>query len=179
MASFETFFRALVKDISVELTDEFDRNFERKGFFNESWKATKWANSKGSLMMRSGGLRRSVKNQVSDDSISWTSSRPDAILHNNGGEITVTAKMKRFFWAMYYKASGAAGKGKSKRAITLTQEAARWKSLALMKVGSKMKIPKRQFIGSHPQVDKTIKEITDEHVNKLEASLYNALKNRK
>ncbi len=28
----------IVQDVKVDLTDEFDRNFERKGFFDETWK---------------------------------------------------------------------------------------------------------------------------------------------
>lgn len=33
MQQFETFFKTILKDLKVELTDEFDRNFERKAFF--------------------------------------------------------------------------------------------------------------------------------------------------
>lgn len=28
-----------IQDVAVELTDEFDRNFERKAFFDEAWPA--------------------------------------------------------------------------------------------------------------------------------------------
>jgi len=51
MQNFETFFKTILKDLKVELTEEFDRNFERKAFFNEAWQPTKWANHKGSLMI--------------------------------------------------------------------------------------------------------------------------------
>lgn len=173
MATFETFFKAIVKDIAVELSDEFDQNFERKAFFNEKWAETKWANPKGSLMNRSGGLRRSFKKQVNGDSITWSSSRKDATLHNDGGEITVTVKMKRFFWAMYYKANGAITQrkdgtaGNTKRNQKLAGEAAIWKSMALMKTGSKIKIPQRRVIGPHPEVSRIINEISDEHFKEL------------
>ncbi len=185
MPTFETFFKALVKDVKTELTDEFDRNFERKAFFNEKWQETKWPNSKGSLLKRSGGLRRSLKSVINGETISWTSSRQDAALHNEGGEITVTEKMKRFFWAMYYKASGAiterkdGGLAKTKRNQKLQGESEIWKNLALMKVGQKIKIPKRQFIGHHPQVDLIVKTTTNEHVKRLENDLFNTLKNKK
>ena len=56
-----------------------------------------------------------------------------AAIHNEGGTITVkvTPKMKKFFWAMFYKT------GENK-----------WKFLALTKKENFMiKIPKRQFIG--------------------------------
>lgn len=76
---------------------------------------------------------------------------------------------------MYYKANNAVVyKVKTKQAANtkrnnkLTTEAAIWKSLALMKVGSKIKIPKRQFIGNHPQVDASVKRVVDVAVKKLE-----------
>ena len=33
--------RNILKDIKVELGDEFDRNFERQGFFSEKWQRRK------------------------------------------------------------------------------------------------------------------------------------------
>lgn len=172
MQNFETLFKQILKDVQVELTDEFDKNFENKSFFGETWQPTKWANNKGSLMMRTGNLRKSIAATIEGDAIVWRSSLPYAAIHNEGGEITVTEKMKRFFWAMYYKASGAVGKtakGAARNTVRnrrLTAEAAIWKNLALMKVGSKMKIPKRQFIGNHPQVDVSVKRVVDRRMDK-------------
>jgi len=101
MQNFETFLKNLISDIRVKLNDEFDRNFERKAFFDKSWQQTKLPNNKGSLMMRTGAGRRSLKSTTQGDSIVWRSSLPYMALHNEGGEITVTAQMKKFFWAMY------------------------------------------------------------------------------
>ncbi|WP_318546328.1 phage virion morphogenesis protein [Flavobacterium columnare] len=85
----------------------FDRNFERKAFFNQKWPTTSMRNRRGSLMMRTGALRRSIRSNVQGSQIVWKSSLPYAAIHNEGGEIIVTEKMKKFFWAMYYKSSGA------------------------------------------------------------------------
>lgn len=154
-------------DVSVELADEFDRNFERKAFFNEKWESPKLNNSRGSTMARSGNLRRSIQHRISDDAISFSSSLPYASIHNEGGEIVVTAQMKKFFWAMYYKSAGAittkanGEASKSKKNVKLTGEAAQWKALALMKIGHKMQITKRQFVGDHPEVGKLIKGVID------------------
>ncbi|MBS1760652.1 MAG: hypothetical protein JST23_11075 [Bacteroidetes bacterium] len=101
MQNFETFLKNLISDIRVKLNEEFNRNFERKAFFDKSWQQTKLPNNKGSLMMRTGAGRRSLKSTVQGDSIVWRSSLPYMALHNEGGEITVTAQMKKFFWAMY------------------------------------------------------------------------------
>jgi len=99
--------RNILQDVKVDLAQEFDRNFGRKGFFDKKWPETKHKYSRGSLMMRSGKLRRGIKAQVHGNSIVFTNSMPYAAIHNEGGEITVTAKMKRYFWAMHYKAGGA------------------------------------------------------------------------
>jgi len=53
-----------IKDVAVDLTDEFDRNFERKSFFDQPWQQTKLTNPRGSLMMRTGQLRNSLSCKV-------------------------------------------------------------------------------------------------------------------
>jgi phage gpG-like protein len=183
MQNFESFFRNILKDLKVELDDEFDRNFERKAFFDEYWPQTKWPVSRGSLMNRTsggGGLRGSISSKIEADAIVWRSSKEYSVIHNDGGDITVTAAMISFFWAMYYKASGAASPNPSaggakrkptQRQVKLTQEAAIWKALALQKPGSKMRIPRRRFIGDHPQVDASVRMIVDRAMKELEEIL--------
>lgn len=169
----EDFLKNTLTDIKVKLTEEFDKNFERKAFFTENWKGTRLHNSRGSLMMRSGKLRKSITSKLTPQGVQFSSSLPYADIHNNGGEIIVTAKMKRFFWAMYYKASGAISKTKkgkisnSQRNKKLSAEALSWKALALKKVGSTMDIEQRRFIGHHPEVDTMIKEIIAHNLNEL------------
>jgi len=177
MKDFKTYFKTILKDLQVELSDEFDKNFERKAFFNEKWPQTKWANGKGSLMTRTGAGRRSIYSKIEGDGIVWRSSLPYMAIHNEGGSIEVTAQMKKFFWAMYYKSSNAISKkangdfANTKRNQKLTGEAAIWKSLALMKVGKKMKIPERRFIGDHPQVKQSVKRVVDGVMKEIDADL--------
>lgn len=159
----QDFVRHFVEDVAVELTDEFDQNFERKAFFTDKWASAKLQNNRGSLMARNNNLRNSIKYDILNEQITWSSSLPYASIHNEGGEITVTEKMKRFFWAMFYKASGAVTKPKSQRNERLTVEAQQWKALALMKVGQKIKIDKRQFIGDHPQVRQAVETIWNDN----------------
>jgi len=174
---FKALEKRIINDVAVEAADEFDRNFERKGFFNQKWPTTKIHNSRGTLLNRSGNLRRSIKYTVSGGMIKFTSSLPYASIHNQGGEIVVTAKMKKFFWAMYYKSSGgittkaSGSESKSKRNVKLTAEAEKWKGFALMKVGQKIKIQKRQFIGNHPDITKAVKSIVDTNVKKYSDEL--------
>lgn len=160
----------IVTDLAVELADEFDRNFERKAFFTDKWPDNQLKNARGSMMMRSGNLRRSIKYNVRGGMVTFSSSLPYASIHNEGGEITVTEKMKKYFWAMYYKAAGAVttkangGESKSKKNTNLKIEAQQWKNLALMKVGQKMKIEKRQIVGNHAQVAKIVQDVIDSNM---------------
>ncbi len=177
------FLKTFLTDLKVELMDEFDKNFERKAFFDRSWKQAKFINKRGSLMMRSGTLRRSLRAQVEGDTIRFYSAMPYASIQNEGGTLTVTKKMKRFFWAMYYKATGGIRydvKTKSaiynKRAQRLSLEASQWKALALKPIGSKIKIEARPFIGHHPQVDASVKRVMDAHFKDIENYVHNLLK---
>lgn len=159
------FLKILLNDICVELSDEFDRNFERKGFFERKWKPRR-NEGKGSLMLQTGKLRRSLRGKVTgNNSVTWTSSEPYADIHNRGGTITITAKMRRFFWAKYYELGGKIRYNKkggmSKASIRVSKEAEYYRALALKKVGSKITIPQRQFIGDHPRVKECVKECTD------------------
>ena len=173
--------KKITNDLAVELADEFDRNFERKAFFTEKWASPKINNSRGSVMNCSGNLRRSIKYNVRDGMIVFSSSLPYASIHNEGGEIVVTAQMKKYFWAMYYKVTGGitnkanGGESKSKRNLKLSTEAAKWKSLALLKVGHKMKVEKRQMVGDHPQVAIIVKSVIDDNMQKLNEFLINSL----
>lgn len=168
--------RDFIKDVKVELDDEFDRNFERKAFFDEPWKPTKIHNSQGSLMMRSGMLRRSIASTAGADNITYTSSVPYASIHNEGGTITVTQKMKSFFWAMYYKTSGAVSGQGSERDVRMNAEAMKWKGLALMRVGHKMKIEQRQFIGNHPVVNASIESVFTDTKEEMKKHFINNFK---
>ena len=160
-----------INDVAVELTGEFDRNFERKAFFNEAWTPEKLKNSRGSLMTRTGTLRQSIDKTVLNDIITWQSSLPYASIHNEGGEITVTPNMKKFFWAMFYKNGG-----KGLKESELSAEAKQWRNLALVKVGTQLKIPKRQFIGEHPQVHQIIQDVFNDLEPQLNEYILNSLK---
>ncbi len=172
------FLKQTLTDIKVKLGEEFDRNFERKAFFDEKWPATKLTYHRGSLMMRTGRLRKSLLSpKVTSNGIIWSSSLPYADIHNNGGEMRVTPQMRKFFWAKYYQTSNATTKKKNREASSsarnrkLSIEAEQWKALALKPIGSIIKIEKRQFIGSHPQVDKHIKEVINHNFGELKKEM--------
>lgn len=181
-----TIIKNIIQDSKVKLSEEFDRNFETKSFFGAPWAASKAPNHKGTLMMRTGALRKSIRSSVSGSTITWSSSLKYAGIHNEGGEIEITPKMKRFFWAMYYKSAGAITFSVKKKAANNTQrnqrlnaEANYWKALALKKVGEKLKIEKRQFIGDHPQVGVIINKVMAKHTGEIENYIKTHLKPKK
>lgn len=155
MQAFQQVFNQLIKNIKVELDDEFDRNFERKAFFTTTWKPAVH-NTIGSLLVRTGALRKSLRSDIiGSNAIRWESSLPYADIQNAGGTITVTQKMKGFFWYRYRIANG----GNSKN---INAESLFWKKMALKAIGSIITIPQRQFIGDHPMVHQAIKQTTDD-----------------
>ena len=92
--------KIILRDIQVELTDEFDQNFERQAFFSEAWQRRKSPTRPGGhILVDTGQLRRSIKSRTTENSIIFYTDLPYAEIHNDGGEIVVTQKMKRFFWA--------------------------------------------------------------------------------
>ena len=149
--------RKILNDLRVELSDEFDRNFQRKAFFDQPWPPRKM-NGKGSLLMVTGKLRRSIRSRVSSDSVVWETSEKYAAIHNYGGNITVTAKMKKFFWYKY----------------NATHDDA-WKWMALMKVGSRIAIPQRQFLGDHPVVRKRAEAVIQRNLRQAAQALVKRL----
>ncbi len=169
------FTKNILEDIKVDLAQAFDRNFEKKAFFDKGWdKVTKIQNHRGSLMERSNKLRRSINAKSDDKSIHFSSNMPYAQIHNEGGKITVTAKMKRYFWAKYREASKAQKyMGKKRNSYSIkkyyeSQNAQMWKALALKKVGDTITIPQRQFIGfEHPEVHRIIKENIDYNIQEV------------
>lgn len=87
----------ILNDLRVELGDEFNRNFERQAFFSEAWTRRRSPTRPGGhILVDSGELRRSIQSRTTENSITFYTTLPYAAIHNDGGEIVVTAKMKRF-----------------------------------------------------------------------------------
>lgn len=170
--------RSILRDIKYDLDDEFDLNFQRQAFFDAPWRKRKPdIRTGGALLIDSGALRRSIQSTISGDTIRYSSDKPYAVIHNEGGEIRVTEKMKRFFWWKYMSIAGSVVRNKagatrvSKANRIRSGKAEFYKAMALKKAGSKITIPQRQFIGSHSMIDRAVEAIVDkrveEHVNQL------------
>lgn len=155
----------ILRDIRVELTDEFDQNFERQAFFSEKWQRRKSPvrNNGRAILTDTGRLRSSIHSRITENSVIFYTDLPYAAIHNEGGDIVVTARMKRYFWAKYREANG--GTWARKKTGTNTTEADFWKFLALKKAGTTIKIPRRRFLGKSPEVEKAVRDIIEENLN--------------
>lgn len=185
----DQYIRKTLNDIKVEAADEFDANFNRQAFFNQKWARRKYNDDETrGLLVQSGTLRRSITAKITDrDSVLFQTTVPYAKIHNEGGTITVTSRMKKYFWWKYITIVGSkrtkAGIAityserfqrkkngelrNNKRNRELTEEAKFYKYMALKKVGTKITIPKRQFIGNHLDLEKLLKEIAEKNAIQL------------
>lgn len=165
-----------LQDIKVELADEFDRNFERGAFFTDKWARRKYNDDESrQLLVDTGTLRSSITDKdkfatKTKNSVIFETSVPYAKIHNDGGTIIVTKRMKAFFCYKYKAAIGArtfkrnGSQRNNKKNRLLNSDAEFYRAMALKPIGSKIIIPKRQFIGKHPEVNKILKEIIENNI---------------
>lgn len=132
--------------IGVEAV-RFFKNAFRKGGLNKKWEARKiprpGSTNNQNVLIKDEHLMDSIDYKVEGDSVVIFSDLPYAEIHNEGGTISVTAQMKKYFWAKHYEAKEAG----------LVDVADLWKACALAK---KITIPQRQFIGDSPELNQTI-----------------------
>lgn len=133
--------RRMMRVIGIELKEEFDRNFDRKGFFGKPWKRSEH------MMVESGDLRKSLSVETGDDSVEIYSDVEYAEIHNEGGRIRVTEKMRRYFWARYAE-----------------RHEEKWRAMATKRVGSYIEMPERRFVGDAPEVRKAVEEVMAEEL---------------
>lgn len=141
----------ILEDMRVELSEEFDRNFERKGFFSEKWKPRAHDYPRGSLLMVTGAMRRSTQGEVSGDGVRFSSSLPRTLLHNEGGTGMKPVK---------------AHTRRSKNGKTYNVRAHQ----------RKFNMPKRQFIGDGPETQRIIRGVIDGNLRKFNLSLSNFIR---
>ena len=159
-------FLAMAKDLTAnaqryagsESVKFFKESFVKEGFTDSSFKA--WPKTSNPMagkrtMYGKGILMQSVrKTEQNKQRIVVESGTDYSEIQNNGGTITVTAQMKSFFWAKFYELSGkvkqtSTGKvSRSKSNVKSSPKAEFCRRMALMKVGTKIKIPQRQFMGN-------------------------------
>lgn len=128
--------------IGTEAVKHFKQSFENEGFTDSNLKKwdtrkTKRSGSTNSqkTLVKSGELENSIDYRVQGTTTIIYSDKLYAEIHNEGGVITVTPKMKKFFWAMCRQAKEAGD----------IDQANQYKYMALAKT---ITIVQRQFIGN-------------------------------
>ncbi len=100
----------ILKDIQVEMSDEFDKNFERQAFFSEKWQRRKSPirDEGRAILTDTGALRKSIGSRTTENSITFFTSLPYAAIHNDGGEISIGSRTTEnsitFFTSLPYAA---------------------------------------------------------------------------
>lgn len=146
------FRRKLPNKIAITAVKFFKRNFKVGGFVDKPFK--KWKKSKfnnRTTMVQSGDTRRDIKKlHVSQDKIvvGIANHNHYAKIHNEGGKIVITPKMRRFFWAKF-KETGRE----------------HWKFMAITQK-THIDIPKRQFIGDSKALEITVERMIIKELKK-------------
>lgn len=125
--------------VGTEAVKHFKQSFQDEGFTDTNlvkWatRKTKSNNSKKTLM-KSNELVDSIDFRIQGTTIIIYSDKLYAQIHNEGGKIAVTPKMKKFFWAMSIQAKNAGD----------IDQANQYKYMALAK---EITIVQRKFIGN-------------------------------
>lgn len=148
-------FRNKVPDmVAIQAVNFFKRNFELQGFVDnslEKWKTlSNPADRSRKILRKRGTLKnaiRKIKAERNKVVVGVGTDVKYAALQNYGGQITITPKMRRYFWAMY-KQTG--------------QEY--YKGLALTKK-KHLDIPARKFIGDSAGLVKNIDRMIIKEMN--------------
>lgn len=141
--------------IAETATEHYKERFATKEWDGTAWKDAKDPPDSGSLMLRTGNLMSTIRPQVVNSSMVIISAggdkAPYAKIHNEGGTITQipTAKQRRFLWAMERVGNPMDGDGYE--GVGMWGKAAMSKELNIP-------IPKRQFMGHSPVLNKKILE---------------------
>lgn len=114
---------------------------------------------RGPLLSGSNHLMMNTDYQALPGRVIIRNNEVYAATHNDGEDIGVTERMKRFFWAKHLE--------DKKRLGAESPEAEFWKRMALKKPGSKIRIPRRHYLGPGPAVDKMVQEIIDRELQEF------------
>jgi phage gpG-like protein len=152
--------------IGVEAVNHFKESFQNEGFTDSSlkkWDSRKTKRVNGTnaqkILSKSGELGDSIDYRIEGDTVVIYSDKPYAQIHNEGGTIAVTDKMRAFFWQQYYVAVDATG----------NKEDALAQQFKFMALANSITIQQRQFMGDS-------QALTEKISNKIVRDLTHILK---
>ena len=164
----QLYLRKLPVKVGAAVRDSVRQNFRQGSFYGEE----KWSQplrvtlgfrgapgQRGPLLSGSNHLMMNTDYQALPGRVIIRNNEVYAATHNDGEDIGVTERMKRFFWAKHLE--------DKKRLGAESPEAEFWKRMALKKPGSKIRIPRRHYLGPGPAVDKMVQEIIDRELQEF------------
>lgn len=133
-----------LKVLAIEAEKSKDMNF-REGGRPGKWKDKINSDGRANLTGKSGALqiRTTPKIDFALSKVSLGNTLVYGRIQNDGGRIMKTAKMRGFFWAMYYNTRRKGRKGEP--APEQPKEAQFWRNMALSKKDY-IEIPKREYV---------------------------------
>ena len=154
--------------VGVAVRDSVRENFRQGNFYGgDRWQEPLRVTlgfrgapgQRGPLLSGSNHLIMNTDYQALPGRVIIRNNEVYAATHNDGEDIGVTERMKRFFWAKHLE--------DKKRLGAESPEAEFWKRMALKKPGSKIQIPRRHYLGPGPAVDKMVQEIIDRELQEF------------
>ena len=162
------YLRKLPVKVGVAVRDSVRQNFRQGNFYGEDrWKTPLRttlgfrgaAGQYGPLLSGSNHLMMNTDYQPLPGKVIIRNTEVYAATHNDGDEIGVTQRMKRFFWAKHLEHKERMGVN--------APETEFWKRMALKKPGSRIKIPRRHFLGPGAKVDTIVNDIINKELQEF------------
>ena len=145
----------------------FRDNFRRGGFSGTRWQEplrrslgfSGASGSYGPLTSGTDTLMNSIDYRTQPGKAIVFTDLVYAGVHNEGADITVTPRMKGFFRYKLVESTRDKGKG--------SPEADFWLRMAIKPAGTRIHIPKRQFMGDSPQLSADLSKMINNELKKL------------
>ena len=162
------YLRKLPVRVGVAVRDSVRQNFRQGNFYGgERWQTPlrtslgfRGASGQyGPLLSGSNHLMMNTDYQPLPGKVIIRNTAVYAATHNEGDEIGVTERMKRFFWAKHLEHKERMGVN--------APETEFWKRMALKKPGSRIKIPRRHFLGPGKEVDAIVQAVVDKELQEF------------
>lgn len=160
--------RKLPVKVGGAVQSSFQENFRKGRFYSEQpWQTPLRTTlgfrgvegQYGPLLSGKNTLYESIKFRPLPGKVIISSEVAYAATHNDGDDIGVTERMKRFFWAKHLE-------HKERMGVT-APETEFWKRMALKKPGSRIRIPRRHFLGPSKEVDALVQEIINRELQEF------------
>ena len=156
----------------------FKQSFKQQGQIDgglKPWKkrSFEWQGKSRAILVQRGRLRNNIRSgRRRMNSAAVVSDLPYSLIHNEGGQIPITPKMRRFFWAMYKESTKGLTKtkkgtiGKSKHNQKIMANAQIWRNLALTKK-KHFNVPARPFMYHSADLNAKLDRYIDKFIKGL------------